>query len=108
MILSSTTRKQGQRGCRPFPLHPQSPPTRLRFAPDHLSRTTSLDEAEHFLHNHHASVALLRLLFTFAPERRAASLRNRRSPSPEYPRDRPPYLFSSHIYENKSYLTVVT
>jgi hypothetical protein len=28
MILSSTTRKQGQRGCRPFPLHLQSPPSR--------------------------------------------------------------------------------
>jgi len=37
------------------------------------------------LHNHHASVASLRLLFTFAPERRSASLRNRWSPSPEYP-----------------------
>ncbi len=45
----------------------------------------SVDEAEHFLHNHHASVASLRLLFTFAPERRSASLRNRCSPSPEYP-----------------------
>ena len=37
------------------------------------------------LHNNHASVASLRLLFTFAPERRSASLRNRCSPSPEYP-----------------------
>ena len=43
----------------------------------HLSRTISLDEAEHFLHNHHASVASLRLLFTFTPECRSASLRNR-------------------------------
>jgi len=90
MILSSTTRKQGQRGCRPFPLHPNPRRTCLRFASDHLFRTTSLrttslDEAEHFLHNHHASVASLRLLFTFAPERRSASLRNRCSPSPEYP-----------------------
>jgi hypothetical protein len=76
MILFSTTRKQGQRGCRPFPLHPQSPPNLLRFASDHLSRTISLDEAEHFLHNHHASVAALRLLFTFTPERRSACLRN--------------------------------
>src|SRR5271169_3683015 len=88
MILSPTTRKQGQRGCRPFPLHPQSPPDLLRFASDHLSRTISLDEAEHFLHNHHASVASLRLLFTFTPERRSACLRNRCSPSPEYPKTR--------------------
>src|SRR5208337_1468250 len=84
-LVSSTTRRQGQRGCRPFPLHPQSPPDLLRFASDHPSRTISLDEAEHFLHNHHASVASLRLLFTFTPERRSASLRNRCSPSPEYP-----------------------
>ena len=48
-LVSSTTRRQGQRGCRPFPLHPQSPPDLLRFASDHLSRTISLDEAEHFL-----------------------------------------------------------
>ena len=44
-----------------------------------------LDDSEHLLHNHHASVASLRLLFTFAPERRSASFRNRCSPSPEYP-----------------------
>ena len=37
------------------------------------------------MHNHHASVASLRLLFTFTPERRSACLRNRCSPSPEYP-----------------------
>jgi PRTRC genetic system ThiF family protein len=37
------------------------------------------------LHNHRASVASLRLLFTFAPERRSACHRNERSPSPEYP-----------------------
>src|ERR1035438_2756331 len=48
-------------------------------------RTISLDDSEHLLHNHHASVAALRLLFTFAPERRSASFRNRCSPSPEYP-----------------------
>ena len=71
----------GDKGAsRPFPLHPKSPPQRLRFA-----RTFLVDEAEHFLHNHHASVASLRLLFTFVPERRSASLRNRCSPSPEYP-----------------------
>ena len=75
----------GDKGAsRPFPLHPKSPLKRLRFAPDTL-RTFLVDEAEHFLHNHHASVALLRLLFTIAPERRSASLRNRCSPSPEYP-----------------------
>jgi hypothetical protein len=49
-------------------------------------RTIALDDSEHFLHNHHASVATLRLLFTFAPECRSASLRNQCSPSPEYPR----------------------
>ena len=52
-----------------------------------LLRTISLDDSEHLLHNHHASVASLRLLFTFAPERRSASHRNRCSPSPEYPLD---------------------
>jgi hypothetical protein len=41
----------------------------------------SLDDSDHLPHNHHASVASLRLLFTFAPERRSASLRNQRSPS---------------------------
>jgi hypothetical protein len=42
------------------------------------------------LHNHHASVASLRLLFTFAPECRSACHWNERSPSPEYPTgDRP-------------------
>ena len=29
--------KQGQRGCRPFPLHPQSPPNVLRFALDNIA-----------------------------------------------------------------------
>jgi TPR repeat protein len=37
-------------------------------------------------HNQQVSVAALRLLFTFAPERRSACLRNERSSSPEYPR----------------------
>jgi hypothetical protein len=36
------------------------------------------------LHNLRASVASLRLLFTITPERRSASLWNRRSSSPEY------------------------
>src|SRR6202050_5781608 len=81
---SSTSRKQGQRGCCPFPLHPKSPLTQppLRFG------QILLDHSEHLLHNHHASVATLRLLFTFAPECRSASLRNRCSPSPEYPPSR--------------------
>jgi hypothetical protein len=60
------TRKQG-REAAPFP-RTQSPSTRLRFAP-----ATPLDDSEHFLENHHVSVASLRLLFTFAPERRSAS-----------------------------------
>ena len=76
---------QGQRGCCPFPLHPKSPPQRLlRFALDNPA-ADNLDDTEHFLHNHYASVASLRLLFIFIPECRSASLRNRRSPSPEYP-----------------------
>src|SRR5260370_8322149 len=81
MEYSSTSRKQGQRGCCPFPLHPKSPLTQppLRFG------QILLDHSEHFLHNHHASVATLRLLFTFAPESRSASLRNQCSPSPQYP-----------------------
>ena len=87
MTLSSTTRKQGQRGCAaPFPCTPN--PRRSSFAP--LRETFVLrmviDDSEHLLHNHRVSVASLRLLFTFAPERRSASLRNRCSPSPEYPR----------------------
>ena len=79
--------KQGQRGWPPLSPAPPIPaePPPLRSGPP--SRTISLDEAEHFLHNHHASVASLRLLFTFAPECRSASLRNRCSPSPEYPID---------------------
>jgi hypothetical protein len=86
MTLSSTTRKQGQRGCAaPFPCTPN--PRRSSFAP--LRETFVLrmviDDSEHLLHNHRVSVASLRLLFTFAPERRSASLRNRCSPSPEYP-----------------------
>ncbi len=80
MILSSRARKQGQRGCRPFHLHPNpAEPPPLRFGPSRLTIS------EHLLHNHCVSVAALRLLLTFAPERRSASLRNRCSPSPEYP-----------------------
>jgi hypothetical protein len=65
--------EQGQRGAAPFPCTPNPRLARiLRFAPD-----ISLDDSEHLLHNHHASVASLRLLFTFTPECRSASLRNR-------------------------------
>jgi len=79
--------QRGSRGkgtAAPLPVHPKSPLNRSTqaFAP---LRTFSVDDAEHFLHNHHASVASLRLLLTFAPERRLASLRNRCSPSPECP-----------------------
>jgi hypothetical protein len=81
--------KQGQRGCCPFPLHPKSP---LESSSASL-RIIALDDSEHLLHNHHASVASLRLLFTFVPECRSASLRNQRSPSPEYPT----YLLSRHV-----------
>jgi hypothetical protein len=60
----------GDKGAgRPFPLHPKSPLKLLRFAPD---GPALLDDSEHLLHNHHASVALLRLLFTF--ERNAVRL----------------------------------
>src|SRR5580704_302609 len=67
-----------------LPLSPATPNPRrpgLRFAPDN----PVLDDSEHLLHNHHASVASLRLLFTFTPEWCSPSLRNRCSPSPEYP-----------------------
>jgi hypothetical protein len=72
--------KQGIKGppLSPAPQIPaELPPLR--------SGTSRLTDSEHLLHNHHASVASLRLLFTFAPECRSASLRNRCSPSPEYP-----------------------
>src|ERR1035437_771565 len=63
---------RGKGAAAPFPCTP-NPRLNQAFAP----RTFSVDDAEHFLHNHHASVASLRLLFTFAPERRSGSLRNR-------------------------------
>ena len=71
---------RGKGAAAPFPCTPN--PRRPASA---LLRTISLDDSEHLLHNHHASVAALRLLFTFAPECRSASLRNRCSPLPEYP-----------------------
>jgi hypothetical protein len=49
---------------RPFPLHPKSLPN----LPPLRSGTSRLADSEHLLHNHHASVASLRQLFTFAPE----------------------------------------
>jgi hypothetical protein len=63
----------------PTPQIPAVPPPSLR------SGHIVLDDSEHLLHNHRASVASLRLLFTFAPECRSASPRIQRSPSPEYP-----------------------
>ena len=81
MIPIFYIKEQGQRGCCPFPLHPQIPADPASAS----LRTISLDDSEHLLHNHHTSVASLRLLFTFAPECRSPSLRNRCSPSPEYP-----------------------
>ena len=80
MIPSSTKRKQGKGAAAPFPCTPN--PRRTSSA---SLRTISLDDSEHLRHNHRVSVAALRLLFTFAPECRSASLRNRCSPSPEYP-----------------------
>jgi hypothetical protein len=77
-------RVSGQ-GCtpdRPFPLRPQIPAGASSSA---ALRTILLDHSEHLLHNQDASVASLRLLFTFATERRSPSLWNRRSPSSEYP-----------------------
>jgi hypothetical protein len=68
------------------PLSPAPPNPRRPAAPG-LLRTISLNDSEHLLQNHRVSVASLRLLFTFAPERRSASLRNRCSLSPEYPAD---------------------
>jgi hypothetical protein len=69
-------------------LLPLSPAPQIPADPASASlRTISLDDFEHLLHNHHASVASLRLLFTFAPECRSTSLRKRCSPSPEYPLD---------------------
>ena len=74
------------RGAGAKGLLPLSPAPQIPADPASASlRTISLDDSEHLLHNHHASVASLRLLFTFAPECRSASLRNRCSPSPEYP-----------------------
>jgi hypothetical protein len=55
---------RGKGAAAPFPCTP-NPRSTQAFA---SLRTFSVDDAEHFLHNHHASVASLRLLFTFAPK----------------------------------------
>jgi hypothetical protein len=61
-------RKQGLKGlAAPFPCTPNPRPS--SSAP---LRTVPLDDSEHLLHNQHASVASLRLLFTF--ERNAVRL----------------------------------
>jgi hypothetical protein len=81
--MSHFVLQRGSRGkgaAAPFPCAPNP-----RRAASASLRTISLDDSEHLLHNHRVSVATLRLLFTFAPECRSASLRNRCSPSPEYP-----------------------
>src|SRR5467141_2889614 len=55
-------------------LLPLSPAPQIPAEPASASlRTISLDDSEHLLHNHRASVASLRLLFAFAPECRSAS-----------------------------------
>jgi hypothetical protein len=74
----------GVGGGSPFP----STPNPRRPSPPLRCGQILLDHFEHLLHNLHASVASLRLLFTFAPECRSASLRKRCSPSPEYPKIR--------------------
>jgi hypothetical protein len=74
-------KEAGAKGLLPLSPAPQIPA-------EHASaslRIISLDDSEHLLHNRHTSVATLRLLFTFAPECCSPSLRNQRSPSPEYP-----------------------
>jgi hypothetical protein len=71
-------------GAKGLPLLSSARPIPAEHASASL-QTISLDDSEHLLHSHRASVASLRLLFTFAPERRSASRRNRCSPSPEYP-----------------------
>src|ERR1035438_1212600 len=72
---------RGAKGLPPISPAPPIPPEPASAS----LRTISLDDSEYLLHNHHASVASLRLMFAFAPERRSASFRNRCSPSPEYP-----------------------
>jgi len=63
-------REAGAKGLLPLSPAPQIPADPgLRFAPDRSCLTI-----RNLLHNHCASVASLRLLFTFAPECRSPSL----------------------------------
>ena len=68
-------------GLHPFP---HTPFLACASLPPLRSGQVLLDEAEHLFHNQGASVAALRGLFAFGPECRSRSLRNHRSPSPEY------------------------
>lgn len=61
----------------PVPLFPRRKTPQLR--------AIALDDSERLLHNHHASVASLRQLFTFTTERRSESHRNQRSPHRNIP-----------------------
>jgi hypothetical protein len=79
-------KEAGAKGLLPLSPAPQIPADPASASLRTISlRIISLDDSEHLLHNHFASVASLRLLFTFAPECRSPSLRIRCSPSPEYP-----------------------
>src|SRR5271169_5439534 len=84
--------QRGSRGKGAAGLHPNP-----RRAASASLRTISLDDSEHLRHNQRVSVASLRLLFTFAPECRSASLRNRCSPSPEYPLSTSYLLFERYL-----------
>jgi pimeloyl-ACP methyl ester carboxylesterase len=73
MIPIFYLREAGAKGLLPLSPAPQIP---AEPASASLRRHIFLDHSEHLLHNHHASVASLRLLFTFTPEWCSPSLRN--------------------------------